>query len=89
MNDKILRRWALWGALALAALMTSACDGPEGRVLGSQYEGRVNDAQDRESFVDESAQEPPATGGAGLGEPVEEPDSEHTEPDPEHTEEER
>lgn len=65
MNDKGIRRWALLGALASAAVLAPACDRkwPE---AGTDYEGRANDAQDLESFVNEEQGQQPATGGSGV-----------------------
>lgn len=64
MNERGIRRWALLGVLASAALLAPACE-REFPQTGSDFEGRANEAQDLESFVDEE-QGQPATGGSGL-----------------------
>ncbi|MBN1204952.1 MAG: hypothetical protein JXB05_08505 [Myxococcaceae bacterium] len=66
MDDRGIRRWALLGALASAALLTPACETKElPRARGAGYEGVANDAQDLSSFIDERQEQQPATGGSG------------------------
>lgn len=74
MSNGAIRRWALLGALASGALMTSACErqNPPPQELDTwpktgveQREGRVNQGQPLESFGDERQEQQPATGGSG------------------------
>jgi hypothetical protein len=69
MNDRGIRRWALLGALAAAALLTPACDRQWPRE-GSEYEGIVNEAQKNERspspLPEPQASQEQGTGGSGF-----------------------
>lgn len=65
MKNRAIQRGALVGALVSAALLAGACE-REWPEAGSDYEGRPNEAQELESFVEpDTAVEPPGVGGAG------------------------